>query len=378
MPACSGLRAARVGGMMSVIMDFDTIVLGGGPAGLSTAIRRAASGDRVLVIEQRDLPQTKCCGEFLHPSAVLELNRLLSAPVVGNPITRARICAGKTFREFSIAASAMALDRPSLSLALLTEAKHRDVEILTGHGAEIRGAGPMTVQTGQKRLSAKRVVIAEGPASPAMRLFRKPPHSAEIIYGFSMRVASDQGGLVALAALRRGYAGLCDVGAGALNVAGLLSAGAYRRLAPSHPRFGERLLAEIPAWEGIIPKDCVASIIQAPATAAIASRREMPCANILPVGDAAGMSETAFGDGIARALRQSRFLDESLRMFPSDAETAARAYFRQIRIDSHRPDRRILKIAARLLRTPPIVRVLLRCGTPILRYLAKLAVRPTS
>ena len=50
-------------------MRFDAIVIGGGPAGSSTAILLQRQGWRVAIFEKTVRPQHKVCGEFLSPAA---------------------------------------------------------------------------------------------------------------------------------------------------------------------------------------------------------------------------------------------------------------------------------------------------------------------
>ena len=47
--------------------QYDVIIAGAGPAGSSAAIHLAASGLRVLLVEQRKFPRPKLCGEFISP-----------------------------------------------------------------------------------------------------------------------------------------------------------------------------------------------------------------------------------------------------------------------------------------------------------------------
>jgi flavin-dependent dehydrogenase len=57
-------------------MRPDMLIVGGGPAGLATAIAAAQKGFRVAVVESRKPPINKPCGEGLLPEAVESLGRL--------------------------------------------------------------------------------------------------------------------------------------------------------------------------------------------------------------------------------------------------------------------------------------------------------------
>ena len=61
---------------MSDANTYDVIIAGGGPAGSSAAIHLAAAGARVLLIEQKQFPRPKLCGEFISPECALHFERL--------------------------------------------------------------------------------------------------------------------------------------------------------------------------------------------------------------------------------------------------------------------------------------------------------------
>ncbi|MBV9210497.1 MAG: FAD-dependent monooxygenase, partial [Acidobacteria bacterium] len=55
---------------------YDAVIVGGGPAGASAAIRLASSGARVLLAEQKKFPRAKLCGEFISPECLEHFERL--------------------------------------------------------------------------------------------------------------------------------------------------------------------------------------------------------------------------------------------------------------------------------------------------------------
>ena len=56
--------------------DADVIIAGAGPAGSAAAARLAAGGARVLLLDQRSFPRDKVCGDFVGPTALVELEAL--------------------------------------------------------------------------------------------------------------------------------------------------------------------------------------------------------------------------------------------------------------------------------------------------------------
>lgn len=65
--------------------SYDVAVVGGGPAGTSTAIHLARRGARVLLAEQKKFPRAKLCGEFISPECLEHFQRL----GVGDSMTEA-------------------------------------------------------------------------------------------------------------------------------------------------------------------------------------------------------------------------------------------------------------------------------------------------
>jgi menaquinone-9 beta-reductase len=62
--------------------DADALVIGGGPAGASTAILLAKAGWRVILAEQQVYPRQKVCGECLSPASFALLDELGVGPTV--------------------------------------------------------------------------------------------------------------------------------------------------------------------------------------------------------------------------------------------------------------------------------------------------------
>ena len=61
---------------MDAVRKFDLVVIGGGPAGLATAIEASLAGFETLVIDRRKPPVDVACGEGLMPIGVERLRHL--------------------------------------------------------------------------------------------------------------------------------------------------------------------------------------------------------------------------------------------------------------------------------------------------------------
>lgn len=88
----SGLGAGSGSGVGTG--PVDVVVVGGGPVGLAAALTAARSGRSAVVLEPRDGPIDKACGEGLMPGAVAALARLGVDPQ-GVPLTGIRYLAGE-------------------------------------------------------------------------------------------------------------------------------------------------------------------------------------------------------------------------------------------------------------------------------------------
>lgn len=64
---------------------IDVLVVGGGPAGMATALHATRAGLHTIVLEPREAPIDKACGEGLMPAAVRALQRM-DVTVDGMPI----------------------------------------------------------------------------------------------------------------------------------------------------------------------------------------------------------------------------------------------------------------------------------------------------
>lgn len=142
---------------------FDLLVVGGGPAGLATAIEARLAGLETLVIDQRGPAIDAACGEGLMPIGVERLGRLgveipdpERAAFRGIRYFDGDLVAEARFRE----GFGLGIRRTTLHAALRRRAAEVGAELRWGE--RIKGLAPGGVESGTGRYRARWIAAADG------------------------------------------------------------------------------------------------------------------------------------------------------------------------------------------------------------------------
>ncbi|MEP6991588.1 MAG: FAD-dependent oxidoreductase [bacterium] len=344
---------------------WDAIVVGGGPAGASTAFALSRAGARVLVLDRATFPRPKPCAEYLSPQA----SRLLSGMGALDAVEGAgaahlagmivRAPNGATLRGDFVANHGysafrdrgLALRRTALDPILLDCARHAGAEVREGaHMVDLlrdgdgRVAGVQLLGEGGARTSlrAPLVVGADGLRSVVARrldLARTsrwwPRRIALVAHYEDFGDVGDWGEMHVERGV--GYVGLASVGNGLTNVAMVVPASAGKDVSRDRTAFFDQWLRDRPQLAGrVAGARRVTPVI---ATGPFASHARRPWApGVALVGDAADFFDPFTGEGIYAALRGGELLAPfAMRALGAastvDADEALRAYGRARRAE---------------------------------------------
>jgi flavin-dependent dehydrogenase len=284
----------------------DLLIVGGGPAGLATAIAARLGGLTATVLERARPPIDKPCGEGLMPAGVARLDELgVRLPAAaGRPFRGVRYRDGELLAEAEFpGAAGLGIRRTALHEALVRRAGEVGVELRWG--TAVRGLAPGGVATDHGAVSGRWLVGAdglnsrlrswaelEGPAGRHRRFgvrrhYRREPWTDKVEVWWADGVE----------------AYVTPVAARLVGVALLWSGGKSRfdRLLARFPALAERLAGAEPASrdKGAGPLD--------------RRPRRVWRDRLLLVGDAAGYLDAITGEGMDLAFHQAFALVDAVR-----------------------------------------------------------------
>ena len=362
---------------------IDVIVVGGGPAGASTAFHLARAGVRVRVLERARFPRAKPCAECLSPQASRILENMdalrelepqgvwlrgMTVRAPNGASARGDYAASHGYRAFRD--SGLAIRRHVLDDVLLRRAREagaeveertRVTDVLRDEDGSVRGVRVLRDSGGGGELRARLLIAADGLRSVVARrlsLARTATWPRRISLVAHYRGVRGVTAYGEMHVERDGFVGIADVGGGVTTVAAVFPAARAREISGDSAGFLDRWLRAKPH---LAPRFLTATPVDRTSAvgpfASHAKRAWHPGA--LLVGDAADFFDPFTGEGVYAALRggemasaaATRALGAGTAM---DERVALRAYDRA-RKDEFRHKWLVERLIGIGVATPPIV-----------------------
>jgi flavin-dependent dehydrogenase len=347
-------------------MTWDAIVVGGGPAGSTSAALLAADGWRVLVIDRAHFPRRKPCAECINPAGVAALRRLgaLERVMEAGPARldgwRIASDGGPSFLgRFHGGVHGIALPRQTLDAILLDHARDAGAQVREGakvtdllrdNEERVRG-----VVAGGEEIASRIVVGADGLRSVVLRrlgLLARAPRLRKLALTAHVRGMPDMDGCGQVRARGRGCVGVAEVGGGVANVTVVVPAEQAHEVGGHADAYFDAALRECGFADAARVDDVLATgPFDCPVRSAVAD-------GALLVGDAAGYYDPFTGQGIYRALRGAELAAETIgaALRAGDTSAAALMPYERARRRAFGPGERLQHVVEAFVSRPRLLR----------------------
>ena len=318
---------------------YDVAIAGAGPAGTSAAIHLAASGKRVLLVEQKKFPRAKLCGEFISPECVDHFKRLGVAEAMlsagGARLTETSFYSRRGSKVtvpsqwFGNDSTAIGLSRAEMDSLLLARAKQVGVTVLEdAHVSDVvldgkRVCGILLKSDGEKAEHRARVTIdATGRSRALARRITKgassqghgktPQRPRFIAFKAHLENASAAGGVCEIYFYPGGYGGLSSIEGGLSNLCFIASAKDVRRCGSDPEAVIRSIVFRNARAAETLANAKTRTEWLSVALESFGRHRLVPAEGLLTIGDAAAFIDPFTGSGMLMALESGAVAAEAI------------------------------------------------------------------
>ncbi len=301
-----------------VVKEYDVVIVGGGLAGLTSAIALSKEGFDVLVFEPNKYPHHKVCGEYVSNEVVPYLESLgVALDKAGAvPITDFQISAvDGRFAEAKLPLGGIGISRYALDHTLYKRALEVGVNFIFSKVSSINFQNDaFQVNTASEVYKAFIVIGAYGKRDALdktlNRNFSFQKH-AWLAVKAHYKSPDFSDNLVALHNFPGGYGGLSKTESGAVNFCYLAHYDSFKKY-PNIDDFNQKIVAQNKNLDSFFKVS--EPLFEKPLTIAqIAFERKEPVVNhILMCGDTAGLIHPLCGNGMAMAIHSAKLASDCI------------------------------------------------------------------
>ena len=306
---------------MKNITTFDVIIIGGGLAGLTSAIHLSKFNQRVLLIEKNSYPKHKVCGEYISNEVLPYLNSLGIDPIKegAKKISKVQVSTTKgNLIKGVLPLGGFGMSRYFLDSLLLKNARVNGVQVLKDSVDSILFKnGVFTVQTkDSKSFQSKITIGAFGKRSELdLKMNRKFIQKKSPYLAVKLHVKGDfPENLIALHNFKGGYCGVSKVENNSINLCYITEYHSFKKH-KNIKDFQEQVVFKNKHLKKIFKEST--SVFEKPLTISqISFETKNPVENhIIMCGDTAGMIHPLCGNGMGMAIASARLASERILQF---------------------------------------------------------------
>ncbi len=306
---------------MKITTTFDVIIVGGGLAGLTSAIHLSTRKKRVLLIEKNEYPKHKVCGEYISNEVLPYLNSLGINPINegAKQITKVQISTTKSnLIKGELPLGGFGMSRYFLDNLLVKKARLNGVQILKDTVDSIHfKKDSFTITTKSSGVFQSKITIgAFGKRSSLdqkmKRKFiqKKSPYLAVKIHVKGVFPEN----LVALHNFKGGYCGVSKVENNAINVCYITEYRSFKKH-KNITDFQEQVVFKNKHLRKIFKES--SPVFEKPLTISqVSFQTKNPVEDhIIMCGDTAGMIHPLCGNGMGMAISSARLASVRILQF---------------------------------------------------------------
>ncbi len=302
--------------------EFPLIIIGGGLAGLVSAIELANAGHRVLLIEKKDYPRHKVCGEYVSNEVKPYLESIGAFPETLKPKDLHRFqlssSSGK-LAECEMQMGGFGISRYALDHFLYQKAKEAGAEVRTDSTvSDVEFADEqfqLKLSSGEE-FTARVIIGAHGKRSLIDKALKRNFIAEKSSYvGIKQHFrASFPDDLVALHNFEGGYCGLSRVENDQVNFCYLTTTDVFKRYT-SIAQMEQKHLSQNPFLRDFL--QVAEPVFERPLVISQVSFAQKPVVenHLLMCGDAAGLIHPLCGNGMAMAIHSAQICSAKVKQF---------------------------------------------------------------